>query len=149
LGHYDAKKEVRVIMALEKQKLILSTGKTAWIEYDQNGDLLEIIFRSGEATCAIELTESIILRFDWETSEPLSLSFISFSQLIQPTKYGQRYFQLLTSEWPAEIDEQIWTMLRKPPLSEFLTVNSYEPAFAHQVIPMTNINPPHLTTLAA
>ena len=38
---------------------------------------MEIIFRQTEATYAVELTESIVLRFDWETSEPLSLSFIS------------------------------------------------------------------------
>jgi hypothetical protein len=136
-------------MELEKQKLILSTGKTAWFEYERNSDLLEIIFLPGEATCAIELTESIILRFDWETSEPLSLSFISFSRLRQPTKYGQRYFQLLTDEWPEEIAEQIWTMLRIPPLTEFLTVSSYEPAFVHQVIPMTGIKPPHLASVAS
>jgi hypothetical protein len=136
-------------MELEKQELILSTGATAWCEYDRNGDMLEIIFQAGDATCAIELTESIILRFDWETNKPLSLSFISFLRLIQPTEYGQPYFQLLTDEWPKEIQQQIWTMLRNLPLTEFLTVSSYAPAFSHKIIPTTGIKPPHLATLAA
>ena len=82
-------------MQLDKRTITLSTGETAWYEYDRDGDVLEIIFRPAEATCAVELTESIILRFDWETNEPLSLSFISLSQLVQPAQYGPIHFQLL------------------------------------------------------
>ncbi|NJN99221.1 MAG: hypothetical protein HC875_36570, partial [Anaerolineales bacterium] len=85
-------------MKLEKRELSLSTGQTVWYEYDQGSDLLEIIFQPAEATCAVELTESIILRFDWETNEPLSLGFISISHLVQPTEYGEVHFQLLTDE---------------------------------------------------
>jgi hypothetical protein len=33
---------------------IPNTGKTVWYEYDRNSDLLEIIFRETEATCALE-----------------------------------------------------------------------------------------------
>ncbi|MFQ5628850.1 MAG: DUF2283 domain-containing protein, partial [bacterium] len=69
---------------LDKQKITLNSGETVWSEYDREGDMLEIFFHRGEATCAIELTENIILRFDWEKSKPLSLSFISYSQLLQP-----------------------------------------------------------------
>ncbi len=136
-------------MKLEKQTLTLSTGEQVRYEYDQGGDLLEIIFRSAEATCAIELTESIILRFDWETNEPLSLSFISISRLIQPAQYGETHFQLLTEEWPDEAQDKLWTMLRRPPLTDFLTLASYAPAHTHQIIPMATIKPPQLATLAA
>ncbi len=136
-------------MKLEKQKLTLSTGKTAWSEYDPDGDILEIIFRPAEATCAIELTESIILRFDWETNEPLSLSFISISRLVQPTEYGKVHFQLLTDEWPDEVRDKIWTMLRIPPLTEFLTLSSYAPAHTHQIVPMATIKQPHLVAQTA
>ena len=44
-------------MKLEKHKLTLSTGQQVGYEYDQEGDVLEIIFRPAEATGAIELTE--------------------------------------------------------------------------------------------
>ena len=135
-------------MELEKHTLTLSTGEQVWYEYDHEGDMLEIIFRSAEATCAIELTESIILRFDWETSEPLSLSIISISRLIQPTQYGEIHFQLLIEEWPEEAQDKVWAMLQSPPLTEFLVLGSYAPAHTHQIIPMTTIKPPHLDTLA-
>ena len=85
-------------MKLEKREFTLNTDEKAFSEYDPQSDMLEIIFRQAEATCAVELTESIILRLDWETSEPLSLSFISISKLIQPSEYGEVHFQLLTDE---------------------------------------------------
>ena len=135
-------------MKLEKRDLTLSTGEQAWYEYDQDSDILEIIFRPGEATGAIELTESIILRFDWATNEPLSLSFISVSRLIQPTEYGEVHFQLLTDEWPAEAQDKIWQMLRLPPLTEFLKLSSYAPAHSQQIIPMTTVKQPLLLAQA-
>jgi YD repeat-containing protein len=81
----------------------LSTGKPVRYEYDPEGDLLEIVFRQAEATAAVELTESIILRFDLATSEPLSLSFIGFSRLVRPTKYGVQHFRLWADEWPDDL----------------------------------------------
>jgi hypothetical protein len=136
-------------MKLEKRELSLSTGQTAWYEYDQDSDMLEIIFRPAEATCAVELTESIILRFDWETNEPLSLGFISISHLIQPTEYGEVHFQLLTDEWPDEIQAKVWEMLQRPPLTEFLKLSSYAPAHTHKIVPMAAIKQPHLLAQAA
>lgn len=126
-------------MDLEQKELTLSSGKTGWYEYDRDSDLLEIIFGKGDATCAVELTESIVLRFDWETDEPLSLSFLSISKLLKPAEYGEVFFQLLTEEWPEEARGKIWTMLKKSPVNEFLKVSSYVPAHTYQLIPMTGI----------
>lgn len=136
-------------MKLEKRELTLSTGQTVWYEYAQDSDLLEIIFRPAEATCAVELTESIILRFDWETNEPLSLGFISISHLVQPTEYGEVHFQLLTDEWPDEVQAKVWEMLQRSPLTEFLKLSSYAPAHTHKIVPMAAIKRPHLLAQAA
>jgi hypothetical protein len=62
-------------MELTEYEFTLSTGEKARYSYDKDENLLEIIFRQAEASCAVELTESIILRFYLDTSEPLSLSF--------------------------------------------------------------------------
>jgi len=129
-------------MNIEQYYLTLATGEQVLGEYDREGDILELIFQSGEATCAIELTESMILRFDWDNTEPLSLSFISFSQLKQPSPYGDLYFQLLTDEWPDEAKDKVWHILRQAPLAEILTISSYAPAHTQQLIPMTvNLRP--------
>ena len=127
------------MIELEQQGLRLSTGSITRYEYDRNGDMLEIFFRDAEAACAVELTESIVLRFDWETNEPLSLSFLSFSKLQKPAEYGEPFFELLADEWPEEAQEKVWAMLRKQPLNEFLKLNSYVPAHTYRAIPMTSI----------
>jgi len=127
----------------------LAAFKTAWYEYDRDGDVLEIIFQPDEATGAVELTESIILRFAWETSEPLSLSIISFSRLLQANPYGEVHFQLLTDEWPDEARDKIWKMLQMAPLAEFLKLSGYAPAHEHQIIPMATIRQPDLMPQAA
>ena len=127
------------MIELEQQELRLSAGKIVRYEYDRNSDMLEIFFRDTEATCAVELTESIVLRFDWERNEPLSLSFLSFSKLQKPVEYGEPFFELLAEEWPQEAQEKIWAMLRKPPLNEFLKLSSYVPAHTYRAIPMTSI----------
>ncbi len=137
------------IMKLEKREYILETGETVWYEYDREGDMLEIIFRPAKASCAVELTESIILRFDWAANEPLSLGFISISRLLQSNQYGEMHFQLLSDEWPEEDREKIWKMLRRSPLTEFLTLSSYMPAHTHQTIPVAAIKPSDLLTRAA
>lgn len=131
-------------MNLQKLSLPLTTNQTAWLEYDQDCDLLELFFQSAEATCAIELTESIILRFDWDSGEPLSLSFISISKLVQPSKFGPVHFQLLNEEWPDEVQDKVWNMLQRGPLNEVLTLSSYVPAHSRQIIPMAAIKQPRL-----
>lgn len=117
-------------MQLDKRTITLSTGETAWYEYDRDGDVLEIIFRPAEATCAVELTESIILRFDWETNEPLSLSFISLSQLVQPAQYGPIHFQLLVDEWPEAAQDKVWTMLQTTPLDHGFPIRRHGGCFS-------------------
>jgi len=126
-------------MKIEHYAVKLSTGQTAQCEYDPNGDLLEIYFVQGEATAAVELTDNIVLRFDWDSGIPLSLGIISFSTLLQPSPYGKMHFELLIEEWPEEAEDKILAMLRRPPLTEFLTLSSYTPAHANHVIPTTTI----------
>ena len=136
-------------MELIKTKSTLSDGATVWYEYDQEGDLLEVVFKAAEATAAVELTESIILRFDWHTAEPLSLSFISFSRLIQPARYGKAYFQLLTDEWPEEVRQKVWPILQSAPLNEFLELSSYIPHHGRQAVPVAAVKRPMVLATAA
>jgi len=131
-------------MELTTHPLTLSSSEQAIAEYDAVGDLLEIFFHDGEATAAVELTDQIILRFDWETGTPISLSIISFSQLVQPNVYGEIHLELLSDEWPAEVQDKIWRMLRSAPLNEFLKVSSYTPAHATTVVPITSLKQPAL-----
>jgi hypothetical protein len=84
-----------------------------------------------------------------ETNAPLSLSFISFSRLLQSQQYGEVHFQLLADEWPDEIRDKVVTMLRSAPLLDFLKLSSYAPAHAQQIIPMAAIKQSNLLAQAA
>ena len=56
------------------------------------------------------------------------------------------HFQLLVDEWPDELRDKVWQMLRSAPLNELLQISSYAPAHTHQVIPMAAIK--HLDWVA-
>jgi hypothetical protein len=68
---------------------------------------------------------------------------------LQSNEYGEVYFQLLSDEWPDEVRDKVWTMLQAVPLSDFLKLSSYAPAYTHQIIPMASIKQPHLATQVA
>ena len=126
-------------MELEKYVVTLNTGQSVQYKYDPKGDLLEIYFVQGEATAAVELTDNMVLCFDWESGTPFSLSIISFSTLLQPSHYGRMHFELLVEEWPEEAQDKILPMLWRAPLTEFLTLSSYTSAHVNHVILTTTI----------
>ena len=73
-------------MIIQSKEFILKSGDKVLWEYDQEGDLLEIVFQAKEATGTVELTDNIILRFDWLRDEPLSLSIMSASHIFYAAK---------------------------------------------------------------
>jgi hypothetical protein len=68
-------------------------GHPITYNYDKEGDVLEIIFQKGGGL-GIDLTENIVLRYNQEHQEPLSLIVTSFSRLTQPTPFGPPSFHL-------------------------------------------------------
>lgn len=137
------------MLAIKRSQVELETGEKVQYEYDNEGDILEIIFQRGAATCAVELTDSIILHFDWEAVQPLSLTMISFSHLIQPTEHGAAYFQLLVDEHDEETQEKVWQMLNSAPLNSLLKMGGFTPANAYKTIPVARVNYPSSLPLAA
>jgi hypothetical protein len=103
-------------------------GSVVELEYDEDGDIFEIIFERGRATSAVELTDSIILRFDRARRKPLSLSLLSFSTLTSPASLGPRSFRLTgLAHLPRELREEVTKMITAPPVNRFLQVASYYP----------------------
>lgn len=126
-------------LRLTKLDTILDNGQTVHYCYDEEGDLLEITFRKARATCAVELTESIILRFDLEKEEPLSLSFISYSRLAQPTKVGPHSFRLKLDSMDDEVRQKVLRIITSSPVNQFLKVSSYTHPRAKSSEPITYI----------
>lgn len=136
------------MLAIKRSEIQIETGEIVRYEYDAEGDILEIILQHGSATCAVELTDSIILHFDWEGIRPLSLTMISFSRLVQPTQHGAAYFQLLVDEYDEETKQKVWQMLEESPLTTFLKVGSFAPANAQTTIPVARVASPMMFAAA-
>ncbi|MCX6050840.1 MAG: DUF2283 domain-containing protein [Chloroflexi bacterium] len=107
---------------LVERKVILE-GQTIIYSYDKEGDILEIIFRDGGGV-GIDLTENIVLRFDQSSGEALSLMLISFSKLIEPTKFGPSSFPLTAlDDLPPAMQQSVLKILHAYPVNRFLTVS--------------------------
>ena len=124
---------------LTKFDTVLDDGQPVHYCYDKEGDILEIVFRKARATCAVELTDNIILRLDLEKGEPLSLSFISYSHLVQPTKVGPQSFRLKLDSMAGEIRQKVVRIITSSPVNQFLKVSSYGRPRAKRPVPITYV----------
>jgi len=101
--------------------------------------MLEIFFAHGAGT-GLELSDEIVLCYDPATNLPLSLIFITFSKLIQPTEYGVESFQLTDLEHLAVPKRsQTLTMLNSAPINHYLHISAFclPKADAVQFVPIT------------
>ncbi|MDI6794540.1 MAG: DUF2283 domain-containing protein [bacterium] len=127
-------------LRIQQYQIITEEGQTVQLEYDQDGDMLEIFFEEGPASNAIELADPLILRFDKETGKALSLSILTFSQLIHVTELGPRSFQLYDfGSLPNSLREMVVKIITTPPVSYFLKVVVYYPKTKQPPIPISYI----------
>ena len=118
----------------------LDTGETARIEYDKEGDILEVFFADGSGK-GLELADEIVLRYEPETGNPLSLILLTFSHLIKPTEYGPESFRLNGIEHLSTAERKtIMAMLTSAPVNRFLKVSALAlSADKDQLVPITYV----------
>ena len=120
----------------------LADGRLVSVSYDREGDILELFFDKGPG-CGIELADEIVLRYNVETGEPLSLMFLSFSRLIQPTDYGPESFRLTGLErLPADRRRIVMRILTSPPVNHYLRVSALSLLHEQKPVPITYVRPP-------
>ena len=119
---------------------VIVQGQTVQLEYDLDGDVMEIFFKQGPASGAIELADPIILRFDQETGQALSLSILTFSHVIEATELGPRSFPLGGLEsLPNKSREMVVKMITTLPVSHFLKVAVYYPRSEQPPVPISYV----------
>jgi hypothetical protein len=124
------------------QREVILEGQTITYSYDKEGDILEIIFRGGGGM-GVDLTENIVLRFDRASGEALSLMLISFSKLIQPTKFGPSSFPLTAlDELPPAMQQTVLNILHAYPVNRFLTVSGLFLAPGGHLLPIASLLQP-------
>ncbi|MBL7065047.1 MAG: DUF2283 domain-containing protein [Anaerolineae bacterium] len=118
-------------------EITLEDGTIVHCDYDKEGDILELFFRRGPATCTVELTDNIILRFDRENETPLSLGLISYSALSNLAEIGPYGFRLKLDEIREDVRQTVLKIITTWPVNRFLKVLTYFPPRAKRPVPIT------------
>jgi hypothetical protein len=114
-------------------------GYTIHLAYEKVGDVLEIVFKGVEATCAVELTDNILLRFHREQGQAAGLTILDFSVLASPTELGPRSFALTgLDNLPEDLRETVAHIITHPPVNRFLKVSTFY-SLPAQPIPLTYV----------
>jgi hypothetical protein len=126
---------------IEREMMI--GGQTILYSYDKEGDILEIFFQKGQGGVGVDLTENIVLRYNRSSQEPLSLILISFSRLIQPTRFGPPSFRLTAlTNLPSEMQQTVLNLLNSPPVNHFLKVSGLFLMPGDQLLPIAYLVQP-------
>ncbi len=124
------------------EREVTINGQTIIYNYDKDGDILEIVFQKGGGM-GVDLTESIVLRYNQERQEPLSLILTSYSRLIQPTPFGPPSFHLSTlSELPPDMQQTILQILNNFPVNHFMKVSGLHLSPSGELQPITYLAQP-------
>jgi len=136
-------------LRLHETELVTTDGQRIHLAYEEVSDILEIVFGDVEATCAVELTDNIVLRFHREQVRAAGLIILDFSILASPTEFGVRSFALTgLNDLPEELRETGARIITTPPVNQFLKVTTFYASPANQ-IPLTYVEGPSKLVLAA
>jgi YD repeat-containing protein len=124
------------------EREITIEGRSVTYSYDKEGDILEIFFQKGSGV-GIDLTENIVLRFNRENEEAVSLILTNFSALTQPTKFGPPSFHLTAlGELPPDIQQTVLGILNSFPVNRFLKVSGLLLSPDGELQPITYLEQP-------
>ncbi|MFQ5595731.1 MAG: DUF2283 domain-containing protein [Anaerolineae bacterium] len=114
---------------LVEKEIPLDNGNTAQWSYDTEGDMLEIFFQEGNATCTVELADGVFLRLDLQQRRPLSIAFLAVSALTRYGEFGPFLLQLDgLKDLSDELRQTVIQIITSPPVSSVLKVFSYSPS---------------------
>jgi len=129
---------------LIEKEITLPDGTTALWSYDTEGDMLEVFFNQGAATCTVELADGVLLRLDLKQARPLSLALLSFTPLTQQREFGPPLLRLDgLDDLPDDIRQAVLQIITSPPVNAILKVFSYAPTLeADRVEPLALLEQP-------
>jgi uncharacterized protein YuzE len=76
------------MLNIRSTEITTSDNQVARIEYDPEGDILEVFFDSVQATTAVHLHDSIVLRLNQQEGRASGLIIVGYRILARPTAVG-------------------------------------------------------------
>ena len=135
---------------LQQYQILTGAGQRVELEYDHDGDMLEIFFQKGPATNAVELSDSLILRLNRETGSAVSLSILTFSKIVEKTELGPRSFPLSgLDSLPETLRATVNRIITSPPVNIFLKVSAYYPQPSQSPVALSYLDQSVALPLAA
>ena len=113
------------ILEFYETRKVLDSGQMARIVYDKETDILEIVFEGIAATCAVELTDNILLRFNLETERAAGLTILDYSILVTPSEIRPRNFPMIgLDDLPEAMCQMVVKIIISPPVNQILKVSA-------------------------
>jgi hypothetical protein len=112
---------------IQRAAITARDGTPVRFVYDEEADILELLFGENAPATGIELTDHIILRLDRKTKRAVSLMLLHFSILSEQTEYGPRSFPLeKLQRLPEDLREIVLRLLTSLPVSQFLKLSQLQ-----------------------
>ena len=129
-------------MSIQKIKVTFDDKQDVHLAYDEECDILEVVFKGIEANCAIELTDHVLLRFNLERERAAGLSVLDFSLLVRSTEMGPLSFSITgLDDLPKDMRRTVLKIVTTPPVNRFLKVSCFTPSPSRH-IPITYVERP-------
>ena len=98
-----------------------------WVQYDEDGDVLDVYFMDKQRAWTIELTPNIMIAIDREKREIVRLTFLDYTELIRQTPWGARSFPITgLANLPLPERDLVLTLLNSPLVGNWLDVSSVQ-----------------------
>lgn len=110
-------------------------------DYNKEADILEVFFSEQLATNAAEIHEDIVLRYNHNTREAVSLILNNYAYLTEPDLFGPRTFQLQLNSLNSRQRQLVETLLRSYPVKQIIRTFSYAHPDNVHVLPLALIDP--------
>ncbi len=131
----------RMKTQMNQKELKADSGESIRLVYDEEGDILEILFGENEPATGVELTDDILLRVNRAAKRAVSLTILHFSILAERTEYGPRSYPLTNLKTlPDELREFVIRAVTSAPVNQFLKVSYFQASRAKR-IPFTYVEP--------
>jgi hypothetical protein len=126
---------------VEKERRVLSDGTEALLVYETESDELNIYFGENRTATGLQLSDHILLRLDRAEGKAVSLTFMDFSLLTRPTRYGPPSFRLDGLEsLPNDLREVALRIITSSPVNYFLKAGAFYASLQQPPVPITYID---------